>query len=106
MVIHIRIITSLCLILLFLWQPALALDGKQLYATKFCITCHGEKGIAEVPNYPSLAGQNPRYMTAQVNDILSGKRKSDLTILMTDNPIVAGITEEELAAIIDYLAGL
>ena len=91
---------------LFLNQPLWALDGKALYTTKFCITCHGKQGISVAPNYPNLAGQNPEYIKNQVKDILSGKRKTKLTLLMTLNPIVAKITDEEIAAIADYVSKL
>jgi cytochrome c len=78
-------------------------EGKKLYIEKFCITCHGEKGISTAPNYPNLARQNPNYLVNQVKDIISGKRKNKLTILMTDNPVVLGVTDEELNLIADYL---
>lgn len=91
---------------LMLIQPVWALDGKALYTKKFCITCHGKQGIAVAPNYPNLAGQNPAYIKNQVKDILTGKRKSKLTLLMTLNPIVMKITDEEIAAIADYISEL
>ncbi len=78
-------------------------EGKRLYIEKFCITCHGEKGISTAPNYPNLARQNPNYIVNQVKDIISGKRKNKLTILMTDNPVVLGVTDEELKLIADYI---
>ena len=87
-------------------SQSFAQDGKSLYSTRFCITCHGENGKAVINNYPSLAGQNPQYMIAQVREILAGKRKSDLTILMTNNPIIKNLSDKELQAIIKYIASL
>ena len=86
--------------------PAYPLDGQTLYTTKFCITCHGKKGISIAPNYPNLARQNMAYLTNQVNDIISGKRTSKLTILMTANPVVKAISKEELNAISSHLTTL
>ncbi len=78
-------------------------DGRKLYTTKFCITCHGQKGVAVAPNYPNLAGQSEKYIFNQVKDILSEERKSKLTILMTENPVVKKMTDEELAAIASFM---
>lgn len=80
--------------------------GKELYVSKFCITCHGPRGIAIAPNYPNLAGQNEIYIGNQIRDIISGKRKNNLTVLMTENPVVTAITEDEILAVAKYLAGL
>ncbi len=91
---------------LLFFLPAWALDGQKLYTSKFCITCHGKSGISIAPNYPNLAGQNPDYMKAQVRDIIGGKRKNKLTLLMTANPVVMKVTDEEIAAISDYLTTL
>ncbi|MBU2646249.1 c-type cytochrome [bacterium] len=88
---------------LMLVQSAWALDGKKLYTEKFCITCHGKQGVSVAPNYPNLAGQNLEYMKNQVADIIAGKRKTKLTLLMTSNPVVMNITPEETSAIAEYL---
>ena len=103
---YLRIFWFTFLAVVLMWQLSFAQDGKKLYTEKFCITCHGVLGIAVVPNYPSLAGQNPRYMIQQVKDILSGKRKSNLTSLMTNNPVVNEITDKEMEAIVEYLTTL
>ena len=101
-----RIIFVFLLVLLPFNQMVWAQEGKQLYTTKFCITCHGKSGVADAPNYPNLAGQNQDYLANQVKDIITGKRKNKLTILMTDNPAVMTITDEEIATIAAYLANL
>ena len=80
-----------------------ALDGEKLYIRKFCVTCHGEKGISVTPNYPSLANQNPPYLINQVKEIISKKRASKLTLLMTDNPVIMALTDEEIQAISEFL---
>jgi len=90
----------------FLAQPVLAVDGKKMYTAKFCITCHGKQGISVAPNYPNLSGQNPEYMKIQARDIINGKRKSKLTLLMTANPVVMNISDVEIAEIAEYLATL
>jgi cytochrome c553 len=85
---------------------ASAQDGEKLYIYKFCTTCHGQKGISVAPNYPNLAKQNQRYLANQVKDILAKKRSSKLTLLMTEHPIVIGISDEEIAAIAAHMTSI
>jgi len=81
----------------------LSLNGEKLYIKKFCVTCHGERGISVVPIYPVLANQTLRYLFNQVKDILSKKRVSKLTLLMTDIPVIMELTDQEIQAISEYL---
>ena len=74
--------------------------------TVLCKTCHGADGMAVQPNTPNLAGQNEQYIANQVTDILSGKRKNKLTLLMTENPVVKKITVEEIAGIASYMKNI
>lgn len=94
------------LITCFSGHRSWAQDGRTFFTTRFCITCHGKNGRAIMPIYPNLTGQNSPYMIAQVKHILGGRRKSDLTVLMTNNPIVMGVTDKELEAITTYLSNL
>ena len=82
---------------------ASAQDGERLYATKFCITCHGQRGISIDPNYPNLAKQNELYLVHQMKDINEKKRANKLTLLMTEHPVVTGISDEEIVAIAAHL---
>ncbi len=104
MVKYLKVLMTASVLVLLQFQAVWALDGKKLYTTKFCITCHGKLGIAVAPNYPNLAGQNPEYLKIQVKDILTGKRKTKLSLLMTANPVVMKITDEEIAAIAEYIS--
>ena len=84
---------------------AMAQDGKAMYVVKGCQACHGKDGKEPVmPNYPRLAGQNADYMAAQLNDFKAGKRTNNLAALMIgmSNPL----TEAEIKALTDYLAGV
>jgi cytochrome c len=84
---------------------ALALDGATLYKTKTCIACHGAEAKAPVlPSYPKLAGQNAAYALQQMKDIKSGARSNGQTAAM--KPVMHLVTEEEMAAIADWLATL
>lgn len=85
---------------------ASAQDGERLYIYKFCTTCHGRNGISVAPNYPNLAKQNERYLVNQAKDIIAKKRSNKLTLLMTENPVVISISEEELAAIAAHMTNI
>jgi cytochrome c553 len=82
---------------------ASAQDGERLYVYKFCTTCHGQKGQSIAPNYPNLAKQNERYLVNQVKDIIAKKRANKLTLLMTEHPVVTGVSDEEIAAIAAHM---
>lgn len=86
--------------------PALAADGKALFADKGCTACHGEDAKTPLePGYPRLAGQNATYMVNQMKDIKAGKRANGLSP-DTMKPILEEVSEEEMQAMADYLAGL
>jgi cytochrome c553 len=85
---------------------ASAQDGERLYMYKFCITCHGQKGISVAPNYPNLAKQNERYLVNQVKDIIAKKRSNKLTLLMTEHPVVISISDEEISAVAAHLTNI
>ena len=102
--------TRLCvfsvLLLLIAVSTASAQDGEKMYVTKFCITCHGQKGIAVAPNYPNLANQNELYLINQVRDIIKKKRANKLTLLMSEHPVVTGIRDEEISAIAAHMTNI
>lgn len=76
-----------------------------LYTSKLCMTCHGADANSPIqPTYPKLAGQNSAYCQQQVKDIKSGARSNGLTAAM--KPLVAALTDDEIAKICDYTAGL
>jgi cytochrome c553 len=83
-----------------------AQDGERLYTYKFCTTCHGQKGVSVAPNYPNLANQNERYLVNQVKDIIAKKRANKLTLLMTEHPVVTGISDEEISAIAAHMTNI
>ena len=76
-----------------------------LYTAKLCGTCHGADANTPIqPTYPKLGGQNSLYCQQQVKDIKSGARSNGMTAAM--KPLVAALTDDEIAKICDYTAGL
>lgn len=99
-------------------QPADATAAaKRLYMTKSCVACHGREGKKAIQDYPDLAGQKADYMTAQIKDILDGKRLGSPDT--TGNPRANGmrgalidpkgnrrVTDDEIASITKWLAAI
>lgn len=50
------------------------LRGAQLHRDGFCMTCHGDAGVAPSRNAPSLAGQTKEYTYKTLLDYQSGLR--------------------------------
>jgi cytochrome c553 len=66
-----------------------------------CASCHGAglKGLADVPR---LAGRSPSYLFRQLYDMREGHRDGASAALM--KPVVANLTDEDMVAIVAYLA--
>jgi cytochrome c553 len=91
-------------------NPELAARGKVLYeegnrgtGVPGCIGCHLPEGVGS-ERYPRLAGQLQTYTVQQLIDFKTGKRSNDRARVMR---IVGGrLTDEEMRAVAEYLAGL
>lgn len=70
--------------------------------TQLCAGCHGVDGNSSVSQWPSLAGQNQRYLIKQMTDYrageTSGRYDETMTALMQD------LTPEDMADIAAYYA--
>jgi len=55
-----------------------------------CFICHGEQGESSSPAFPRLAGQNAAYVSRQLADYKSGRRKSSAM-----QPMVEPLTPED-----------
>ena len=83
---------------------AMAADGKALFTAKGCVACHGADGNTPImPVYPKIAGQNKDYAVQQMKDIKSGARANGQSMAM--KAIMASVSDEETAAIAEWLAG-
>jgi cytochrome c553 len=80
--------------------PTLAQDAKVgRDKAQQCSLCHGELGIANVPNAPNLAGENASYIAAQLKAFRGGKREHhQMTI------IASGLTDEDIADLSAWFA--
>jgi len=91
--------------------------GRKVYRRKTCMACHGKGGAKAILDYPNLAGQNAKYMAAQIRDIMSGKRAGSNDA--QGKPRAEGmrgalvtpegemrLSKQEIKDVADYLAGL
>jgi len=86
--------------------PALAADGKALYADKGCVACHGEDAKTPLQEgFPKLAGLASDYIVNQIKDIKAGARTNGQSV-DSMKPIVEDLSEADAKAIADYLASL
>jgi cytochrome c553 len=67
-----------------------------------CASCHSANGAGIPSQYPRLAGQHAEYTLDQMNQFRSGVRKNSAQM----TKIAAYMTDEELRAVSDYIAGL
>ena len=73
-------------------------DATQIAST-LCVACHGEGGNSTEPTFPRLAGLQLEYLTKQLNDFMSGKRKSDVMA-----PMMAQIKADDVPGLAAYYA--
>lgn len=66
---------------------------------ELCAACHGEGGNATAPNVPSLAGQQPLFLTNQLILFREGLRKSELM-----SPSARGLKDEEILKLSDVFS--
>ena len=86
-------------------DPALVAKGKAIYKNGVpereilgCIGCHGPNA-AGINQFPRLAGQHRDYLAIQVQQFHGLRRESEIMHRFTEN-----ITEDEIAAVTEYLA--
>jgi cytochrome c553 len=66
-----------------------------------CAGCHGENGVSQMENIPSLAGQPDQFIQWQLVYFRAGSRKNEQM-----QPIVAEISNEDIRNLGAYFASL
>jgi cytochrome c553 len=82
--------------------PAQAADlaaGKE--KAEMCVACHGENGISQTENIPSLAGQPDQFIQWQLVFFRSGTRKNEQM-----QPIVEQLSNDDIRNLGAYFASL
>src|SRR5712672_4292982 len=91
-----------CVTLAFSGLSAHAADiaaGKE--KAELCVGCHGENGISQMENMPSLASQPDQFIQWQLVYFRAGSRKNEQM-----QPIVEGINNEDIRNLGAYFASL
>jgi cytochrome c553 len=88
-------------------NPALADKGKALYENgapdrdiEACTVCHGHSGEG-VNTQPRLAGQHPDYVSTEMFQYRKGLRENKVMQHVTEK-----MTDDEIAAVVDYVSTL
>lgn len=80
--------------------PGAAQEGFQELKDQ-CVACHGEAGVSEIPEAPSLGGIDDYYALLQLVAFRAGNRKSDVM-----NDIAADMSDNDLRAAAAWIDGL
>jgi cytochrome c553 len=84
------------------WSKGSAEAGATKAAT--CLACHGANGNSVNPEWPSLAGQNAAYVTAQLRYYHNGRRvgrPGDANAALMP-PMAATLTEQDIEDLAAY----
>jgi cytochrome c553 len=67
-----------------------------------CAACHGPNGVGLPKQFPRLSGQHTDYTLAQLKNFRTGER-ANAPMMMA---IAAKLTDQQMAAVADYIQGL
>lgn len=68
-----------------------------------CMGCHGPAGAGIPSRFPAVSGQHAAYSQKQLLDFKSGARSNDGNVM---GPIAFKLSEAEIKAVAEYMAGL
>lgn len=86
------------------WGQKLWRAGDASKGLPACAACHGPAGEGLPSQYPRLAGQFAEYTAAQLKMFRAGERANDPAKMM--RMIALKMTDQEIAAVSDFIAGL
>tara|TARA_Y100001956_G_C4125402_1_gene189774 strand:- start:1739 stop:2053 length:315 start_codon:yes stop_codon:yes gene_type:complete len=69
-----------------------------------CAACHGADGIAMIPGYPNLKGQNEQYLISSINAYKNKERNGGLAAVMQAQ--AAMLSDADIANLAAYYASL
>ncbi len=69
-----------------------------------CAACHGKNGIAQIPTYPNLAGQNEQYLVSALNAYKNKQRTGGQATIMQGQ--ATGLSDADIANLAAYYASL
>jgi len=69
-----------------------------------CAACHGQNGIAQIPTYPNLAGQNEQYLVSAIKAYKNKQRNGGQAAIMQGQ--AAALSDTDIANLAAYYASL
>jgi|TARA_R110000796_G_scaffold224798_1_gene341099 cytochrome c553 len=69
-----------------------------------CSTCHGAEGIAVMPVYPNLAGQNAEYLVSALKAYRDKQRQGGMAAIMQMQ--ANNLSDEDIANLAAYYSSL
>jgi len=66
-----------------------------------CVVCHGLDGVSKIPEAPNLAGQNERYLIAQLDAFQSGARNNEMMSI-----VIKDLSAEDIENLAAYYAAI
>ncbi|MGS2744129.1 c-type cytochrome [Halomonas sp. LS-001] len=69
-----------------------------------CAACHGENGIAQIPGYPNLAGQNEQYLVSALNAYKNKQRSGGQALTMQGQ--ATALSADDIANLAAFYASL
>jgi len=69
-----------------------------------CAGCHGMDGIAVVPGFPNLAGQNETYLINQLKAFREKTRTGGQSVIMYG--MAGGLSDEDIKNLAAYFSSL
>src|SRR3954471_4515426 len=97
--VHYSFIVALSLLACIPADAADVTAGKE--KAELCVGCHGENGISQIENIPSLAGQPDQFIQWQLVFFRSGTRKNDQM-----QPIVEQLNNDDIRNLGAYFASV
>lgn len=90
---------------LFISHAAMAGDAAKGKAkAAICASCHGANGIATMPTYPNLAGQNEAYLVSALKAYRSKERNGGMASIMQMQ--AANLSDADIENLAAYFASL
>ncbi|HCW91225.1 MAG TPA: cytochrome C [Marinobacter sp.] len=73
-------------------------------ASSVCSACHGSNGLASIPTYPNLAGQNEQYLVSALKAYKNKQRSGGQAAVMQAQ--AQALSDEDIANLAAYFSSL
>lgn len=67
-----------------------------------CAACHGADGVAVIPGYPNLKGQNEQYLVSSLKAYKNKERTGGMAMVM--QPQASMLSDTDIANVAAYFA--